>query len=390
MSHTTGSASTRCTSCVARVNAVCPHGDRCLLQNVGPESGTQYAHLVPRALAQDDELMNKLEWYWGMTRRSLNFDTCYNMFPCGNAFHALHNALKWGLLPSDDIVAQYHDSLTRVHSEFYAERTKFPDISNGNFSYRFLPLRDMEAVTITRHLRIPTPENPMGPSDTVMHFFPFDTMPLLTSHIHPKFAIFELGRQISALPMDLKIKLINATPILCSISDIYRAWSETPPAEFLAYKVFNPHPDDEDDDEDEDCSDAGTIPRRKLAPQKKSRPSGKTGVRALRIIRDRVGFRDRSLRVKEWVDKTQLALKAPPSPPSSLQLSDSPSQSRNTDITATSPCPANDYPAGLGSNVPVDLPDAEVLFEIESCSQKRLLDGEDPASKKQKTSVDEP
>ncbi|KAF7424617.1 hypothetical protein PC9H_009925 [Pleurotus ostreatus] len=384
LEDTLDSRSTRSLNIAARVNAVCPHKDRCLLQNLGPESGIQYAHVVPRALAQDDELMNKLEWYWGMARRTIDLDTCYNMFPCGAQFHISHDALRWGLLPSDDIVAQYHDSLTRVHSEFYAERTNFPNIPDGNFSYRFLPLRDMELVPIIR-LRMPTPGNSLGPSDTVTHYFPFDTMPILTSHIHPKFAIFELGRQIAAFPMDVKIKLINTTPILCSILDIFRAWSESPPAGFLADTAFNPHPDD-DDDEDEDCSDAGTIPQRELAPLKKSPQPGKTGVRTLRVLRDRVGLRDRTLRVKEWVDKTQLALKTHPSPPSSLQLSDSPLQSRNTDITATSPCLANDYPAGLGSNVPVDLPDAEVLFEI---GQKRLLDGEDPASKKQKTLVDE-
>lgn len=58
---TIGSRSTNCMSCAARVNAVCPRGDRCLIQNVGPESGVQYAHLVPRALAQDDDLVNIID-----------------------------------------------------------------------------------------------------------------------------------------------------------------------------------------------------------------------------------------------------------------------------------------------------------------------------------------
>ncbi|KDQ24843.1 hypothetical protein PLEOSDRAFT_161125 [Pleurotus ostreatus PC15] len=385
LEDTLDSRSTRSLNIAARVNAVCPHKDRCLLQNLGPESGIQYVHVVPRALAQDDELMNKLEWYWGMARRTIDLDTCYNMFPCGAQFHISHDALRWGLLPSDDIVAQYHDSLTRVHSEFYAERTNFPNIPDGNFSYRFLPLRDMEVVPIIR-LRMPTPGNSLGPSDTVTHYFPFDTMPILTSHIHPKFAIFELGRQISAFPIDVKIKLINTTPILCSILDIFRAWSESPPAGFLADTAFNPHPDDEDDDEDEDCSDTGTIPQRKLAPLKKSPPPGKTGVRTLRVLRDRVGLRDRTLRVKEWVDKTQMALEAHPEPPSSPHLCDSPLHPRSTGITATSPRPANDCP--LDANLQADVSDAQTLFEIESCGHRRLLDGEAPAAKKQKTLVD--
>ncbi|KAF9496611.1 hypothetical protein BDN71DRAFT_1445822 [Pleurotus eryngii] len=254
---------------------------------------------------------------------------------------------------------------------------------------------------------VATLENPLGPSDTVTHYFPFDTMPLLTSHIHPKFAIFELGRQISALPMDLKIKLINATPILCSIIDIYRAWSETPPAGFLADTVFNPLPgdsdddDDEDDPNDEDYSDIKTIPRRdgkrKKATtppspstrSKRSRPLGKPKRGTFRAIRDCVPSSDRPLRVKEWVDKTQMALEAHPELSSSPHLCDSPLHSRNNDIMATSPCPANDCPACSDSNVRVDVSDAETLFEIESCGHKRLLDGENPAAKKQKTSAGE-
>ncbi|KAG9225034.1 hypothetical protein CCMSSC00406_0001815 [Pleurotus cornucopiae] len=377
---TLDSRSTRRLNIVARVNAVCPHKDRCLLRNAGPQIGVQYAHLVPRALAQDDDLMNKLEWYWGMARRTIDLDTCYNMFPCGIAFHAMHDALQWGLLPSDDIVARYHNSLTRVHSEFYAERTNFPNIPNGNFSYRFLPLRDMENAAILRYLRIPTPVNPLGPSDTVTHYFPFDTMPLLTSHIHPKSSLSTLPRFYAPLSTYIGpgVRLLRL--------DLWQT-------------VFNPPPgdsdggdddDDEDDPQDEDYSDEKTIPRRdgkrKKATtppspstrSKRSRPLPKRGT--LRAIRDCVPSSDRPLRVKEWVDKTQMALEAHPEPPSSP---------RNTDIPATSLCSANDCPAYSDSNVRVGVSDAETLFEIESCGHKRLLDGENPAAKKQKTSVDE-
>ncbi len=246
----------------------------------------------------------------------------------------------------------------------------------------------MEAVSIARHLRMPTPRHPLGPADIVVHFFPFYKMPLLISHIHPKFAIFELGRQISALPMDLKIKLIDATPILCPIFDICRAWSESPPAEFLADTAFNLHPDYEayDEDSGEDCSDAGTIARR-IVFTRKSRPSGKTKGRTRCARRDCVSFSDRSLRVKEWVDKTQKALEVHPEHASSPHLSDSPLHSPSIDNEATSPCLADECPSD--SNIRVDVSDAQTLFEIESCGHKRLLDGKNPFSKKQKISVDE-
>lgn len=82
--------------------------------------------------------MNKLERYWGMTRRTLNLDTRYNVFPCklslcslfqvflnffpgSSGLHVSHDASEWGLLPLDNIVMQYHDSLTKFHSHFLAE-----------------------------------------------------------------------------------------------------------------------------------------------------------------------------------------------------------------------------------------------------------------------------
>ncbi|KAF9495946.1 hypothetical protein BDN71DRAFT_1430620 [Pleurotus eryngii] len=223
---------------VARVHSVCPHGAFCLLENHATANGVEYAHLVARALSSNNKLMNKLEWYWGMTRRTLNLDTCYNVFPCSSGLHASHDASEWGLLPSDDIVMQYHDSLTKLHSHFLAERTDFHKIPNGHFLYRFLPLRNMEIATITRYLHIPTAEDPsLRPEDLVNYFFPFNSIPPLKSHIHPKFAIFELGLQVSHLPLDEYCSLLITTPILSSVLDIYYAWTRTPPTRFLEDSV---------------------------------------------------------------------------------------------------------------------------------------------------------
>lgn len=196
----------------------------------------------------------------------------------------------------------------------------------------------MEIATITRYLRVPTAEDPsLRPEDVVNHFFPFDSIPLLKSHIHPKFAIFELGRQVSHLPLDVYRSLLTTTPILSSVLDIYYAWTRTPPARFLEDTEFNPPPGssdaedseddesggDDDDPNDEDRSKASTIQRRNgkhkrkppappspSARPKRSRPSRKTMGGTLREIRSCIPLTDPPLRIKEWVHGIQLALDA--------------------------------------------------------------------------------
>ncbi|KAF7436273.1 hypothetical protein PC9H_003102 [Pleurotus ostreatus] len=277
-------------NCVARVHSVCPHGAFCLLGNHAMANGVEYTQLVPRALSSNNKLMNKLERYWGMTRRTLNLDTRYNVFPCSSGLHVSHDASEWGLLPLDNI--------------------------DGHFLYRFLPLRNMETATITRYLRVPTAEDPpLRPEDVVNHFFPFDSIPPLKSHIHPKFAIFELGLQL--YPPFLTSIMLG--PGLLPL-DFWRTQCST--RRLVA--VTGDSKDDEsggddDDPNDKDWSEASTIQRRiskrkcktptppsPSARPKRSRPMGGT----LRAIRSCIPLSNPPLRIKEWVHGTQLALDA--------------------------------------------------------------------------------
>ncbi|KZT19361.1 hypothetical protein NEOLEDRAFT_1029002, partial [Neolentinus lepideus HHB14362 ss-1] len=59
-----------------------------------------------------------------------------------------------------------------------------------------------------------------------VHNYPFDSMRLLNSHIHPKFAIFELGRKLASLSPDIKNKLITNKGILSLIIQLHGAWTE--------------------------------------------------------------------------------------------------------------------------------------------------------------------
>ncbi|KAL0957225.1 hypothetical protein HGRIS_001039 [Hohenbuehelia grisea] len=412
MSNLEDTPSSRSTSrrpdCSKRVNKVCPHGNRCLISSCDPRNGVQYVHLVPRALWQEDPLMTKLEWYWGMTRGTLNLDTRYNVFPCASQLHGILDVSGWGLLPPDDVVNQYHERLTKVHSYYFADRFKRPNIPNNHFSYRFLPLRDMEPVSITRQIRIPTVIGPpLRPTDFIVHVFPFDDIPVLKSHIHPKFAIFQLGRQISGLAADKKASLLNANPILCSVLDLHKAWSESLPAGADEDSEFNQPLDDSDDDDsdgggrggddpgDGDYSDVPTIPRRDgkrkatmppspSARSKRSCPPSRTTGNTLREIRSHVPSGNTTLRVKEWIVETRLALFTP-SQASSTQcrLGTSPLHSRNANIAAT-PRLAN------ACYVQDNSSEADTLLGTLSRGCKRYLDAEALAAmkKRKKSSVE--
>lgn len=64
--------------------------------------------------------------------------------------------------------------------------------------------------------------------DTLSHGYPFDTLPLLKSHLHPKFAIVDAGRKLSS-SSDLLRKLIQILPALepsiTLLLAVYHMWT---------------------------------------------------------------------------------------------------------------------------------------------------------------------
>lgn len=64
-----------------------------------------------------------------------------------------------------------------------------------------------------------------------MHRYPFENLPLLKSHLHPKFAIFDAGRKLLKLDPPPYLKLIETFPSLSfsSVQDLYTTWTHDPP-----------------------------------------------------------------------------------------------------------------------------------------------------------------
>ncbi|EKM76574.1 hypothetical protein AGABI1DRAFT_131129 [Agaricus bisporus var. burnettii JB137-S8] len=213
---------------------------RCLIENCPNERAVQYCHLFAKEWTKDENLMTSLEWFWRLKHRELNLDTRYNIFFAGASLHVLHNNDSWGLLPPEDSINQYYNKLRIIGVTPFAHRETFPIIPNGVFSYRLIPLKaSMRSICIARQENHAL-DQPVATTDFKFHVYPFDELPEIRSHIHPKFAIVELGRKLSELCADTLISLFDSFPVLSSVLAIFVAWTGkvTPPEDgFQSYWV---------------------------------------------------------------------------------------------------------------------------------------------------------
>ena len=132
----------------------------------------------------------------------------------------------------------------------------------GKYSYKLVPLPSMFGV------RVP-PENHDGPGGRGddLYVYPYDDLPPLVSHLHPKFAIFDAGRKLKMFGnvsnQQVLEKFYDKYPELQKVWNLYRAWTRVPPIESLEDESYNdPHTvlvfDDNsycDDPRDGDCED---------------------------------------------------------------------------------------------------------------------------------------
>jgi hypothetical protein len=132
-------------------------------------------------------------------------------------------------------------------------------LQNGTFIYRLIPLRpEMDTICITRQAT----DHP-NPTNTVVHYHPYTSLPDLPCHIHPKFVILTLGEQLSSLVDEVLNSLLEGYPILTKILILYNSWIIQPPLaanDSTSYKA-----DDSDDEDDADYNDEeseATVPHR--------------------------------------------------------------------------------------------------------------------------------
>jgi len=103
-----------------------------------------------------------------------------------------------------------------------------------------VPLQGLEGLPILRQDVIPT-DGKLSPEHGSIHVYPFDSLPLLESHIHPKYVIFDAGSKLADSEQNLIQKLVDVFPSLqfSSIMALYSAWIRPPPAKAQEDPLYN-------------------------------------------------------------------------------------------------------------------------------------------------------
>ncbi|KAF9481607.1 hypothetical protein BDN70DRAFT_930718 [Pholiota conissans] len=221
-----------------RVESADPNGMRCLVENCPHAQAVEFCYVVPNSLTSDSRFMNNVEWFWNMRNGTLNLGSRSNIFLAGAAFHNLYCEDRWALLPPRDIVEQYMASL--VQSVYL---TSIPH------TFFESPNRTESTITVSSlsATRTPSPSRqikfPAAPDGFVTHVYPFQSMPDLRCHIHPKFAILALGRKLESMRHTEFIDFMRAEPLLNEIFVLFRAWTSDLPCGAMDDVSYAPHGD---------------------------------------------------------------------------------------------------------------------------------------------------
>ncbi|PPR07169.1 hypothetical protein CVT24_010722 [Panaeolus cyanescens] len=186
---------------IADSEQVVPAGRRCLIENrLGVR--VHLTHVVDQSLIENKQIINSIEWNWGMPKGALDLDTMDNIFFLGASMHEMYKNNNWALLPEEAVVRQFLDD-----HQLPLWRSQFPkfqvcswvcgcppglhkNTQPSTFRYTLLPLKDMEEVCIYRQ---DTSDSTAARSDVTVYNHPYHSFPVITSHIHPKFVILWFG-----------------------------------------------------------------------------------------------------------------------------------------------------------------------------------------------------
>ncbi|PPQ72229.1 hypothetical protein CVT24_002357 [Panaeolus cyanescens] len=189
------------------------HKNRCLIEN-SDASNTVLTNLIPRLDKDFEDIMNRLEWAWGMTRGSLNLDTRRNLVVVSPIMQHLLLMGQWSLLPEERVLRQYFtdSTMTRPYS-----RCSFPKLEDETYQYTFIPLFDMEDIYIPRQEE---------DGSVIVHHYPYPNFPVLTSHVHPTFAIIQLAVALTTMEDEVKLaQLLEQNISLRYVMKLYEKWT---------------------------------------------------------------------------------------------------------------------------------------------------------------------
>lgn len=234
----------------AKIKVVAAAGaEVCLIDNTN--NVLEYAHLLPRN--SNFATLTNLEYSWNMKFGTLNVNTHRNIFLLTKNLHRLFDANSWFLLPEESIIDRYY--ATREDPE------NFPVIASPPYKYTLVVNSKMGAIPIHRQKSCKGKVKETGMTDVDVvpanafekHIFPFPGFPTITSHVHPRFVLFNAGSKIAdGAPA---IDYLDSNPpgletIVEKIDEIYTAWTtRRAPKEFDAAGLpYTPANDDYPDD----------------------------------------------------------------------------------------------------------------------------------------------
>ncbi|TEB32592.1 hypothetical protein FA13DRAFT_1628065, partial [Coprinellus micaceus] len=200
-----------------------PSGQHCLIENVPKEWNVEMAHVFAREQSRDSRQMKAIEWSWKMRKNTLNLDTRRNVFFLSPTMHSPYKSRKWALLPAEDVIERFFHKPESGSLRSMVDRHDFPEFSENQFQYTFLPLSaDLAKAYITRQGNVEIPSHP----DAVKSYrYPFTTFPVLTSHVHPTFVLLHLSRLLQWRFIDPYIhNLVDTVPLLDKISRLDSMW----------------------------------------------------------------------------------------------------------------------------------------------------------------------
>ncbi|TEB33983.1 hypothetical protein FA13DRAFT_1812521 [Coprinellus micaceus] len=198
-----------------------PNKGRCSVENCPKHRGVQAMHVLPREVTETDCVMRSLEYSWNLRRGTLNLDTRRNILFVGKSLAAMYARGCWVLLPEESVMDQF------VHPKLGIAlgRVEFPALSPP-FNYRFVPVRDMDDVGVVHQNESP----PTSGNSFTNHVYPFKTLPLIKSHVHPQFAIVAIGKVLytpSVMTKPLRQKLFAEFPAVKKVYELYGSWTST-------------------------------------------------------------------------------------------------------------------------------------------------------------------
>ncbi|PPQ74142.1 hypothetical protein CVT24_012835 [Panaeolus cyanescens] len=202
-----------------------PSEQRCLIENRYKDTTVELAHVLDRQFTTEKQIMDSIEWAWGLRKGSLNLDTSRNIFFLDSSIFELYKTRKWILVPEESVVDRYLNKKNRPLLRPEMQKLQFEDTV---YKYTFVPVSHMEDIVLAR-------QSTDNPSEVILHEYPFDNMPTLISHVDPKFVILQSG---SVLSCSLAPGSGQNLTILQKILRLYMTWIARIPACHITFPDY--------------------------------------------------------------------------------------------------------------------------------------------------------